>query len=322
LLLDESSDNHFGLLLLAQGMATMGVSVAKKAEHSTGKAQADKDWSPEEVRLIEADYFEMLLKELLGQPYNKAEHRRRLAPRLQQRTRTSIEYKHQNISAVLVTLGLPYIYGYKPARNFQRLLGQEVEAHLDQAPTLLPRLAEAPLVRPAKVPNLETLTPEGVIEPAPERLWLPREEAKPWLSRKGRRINFAERDAHNELLGRLGEEFALWYERQRLLAAGRDDLAGKIQWVARDIGDGLGFDILSFNEHSESEKYIEVKATGLGKYFPFYVTDVELRCSEDMGERFSLFRIFDFSREPRLYILNGSLGKTCELEPTLYRAHL
>lgn len=118
----------------------------------------------------------------------------------------------------------------------------------------------------------------------------------------------------------MGEEFALWYERERLAAVGRDDLAAKVRWVARDIGDGLGFDILSFDAADGSEAYVEVKATGLGKYFPFLVTDLELRCSEDVGERFLLYRVFDAGRRPRLYTLRGPLGRNCELQPTLYRA--
>lgn len=33
-----------------------------------------------------------------------------------------------------------------------------------------------------------------------------------------------------------------------------------------------------------------------------------------------LFRVFDFGREPRLYILHGSLRELCQLDPVLYRA--
>jgi len=102
--------------------------------------------------------------------------------------------------------------------------------------------------------------------------------------------------------------------------AGRDDLAQKVIWAARDIGDGLGFDILSFDEADDSERMLEVKATGLGKFFPFYVTANELRCSEDIPDQFHLFRVFDFGRSPRLYILHGALSQLCQLDPVLYRA--
>jgi len=64
----------------------------------------------------------------------------------------------------------------------------------------------------------------------------------------------------------------------------------------------------------------EIKTTGLGKFFPFYVTGNEVRCSEDMANQFHLFRVFDFGRTPRVYILTGSLKANCQLEPTQYRA--
>jgi Protein NO VEIN, C-terminal len=118
----------------------------------------------------------------------------------------------------------------------------------------------------------------------------------------------------------MGEEFVVRLERHRLLLAGRDDLARKVLWVAVEIGDGLGFDVLSFDDLDGSEKLIEVKTTGLGKYFPFYVSSTEVRCSEDMADRFHLFRVFDFARSPRVYILTGPLRAVCRLEPVQYRA--
>jgi hypothetical protein len=143
---------------------------------------------------------------------------------------------------------------------------------------------------------------------------------KPRLSRKARKIDFAQRDAANRHLGTLGEQFVFDLERYRLNAAGRDDLAQRVVWASRDIGDGLGFDILSFDDADDSERMLEVKTTGLGKFFPFYVTGNEVRCSEDISHQYHLFRVFDFSREPRLYILHGSLRELCQLDPVLYRA--
>jgi hypothetical protein len=101
---------------------------------------------------------------------------------------------------------------------------------------------------------------------------------------------------------------------------GRDALAQRVQWVAETLGDGLGFDVLSFDDANDFERMIEVKTTALGKFFPFYVTATEVRCSEDVKERFHLFRVFDFARKPRAYILTGSLRTTCRLEPMVFRA--
>jgi Domain of unknown function (DUF3883) len=262
----------------------------------------------------------MLEKEILGKPFNKTEHRRTLAQQLGGRSDGSIEFKHANISAVLTGLGLPYVEGYKPRGNYQTLLAQGVETFLDKNPTLLEQLAGAPTLNPDKAPVTDGFDIDKIIEDPPAQIIGPHEAGKPWLSRKGRKIDFAQRDALNRQLAKLGEEFVVHLERHRLLSAGRDDLSRKVIWAAVDIGDGLGFDVLSFDDQDESEKLIEVKTTGLGKFFPFYVTANEVRCSEEMADTFHLFRVFDFGRTPRVYILTGSLTANCRLEATQYRA--
>ena len=88
-----------------------------------------KGWDWLQCEVTVQDYFLMLNKELVGQKYSKAEHRRALLSKLKNRSEGSIEFKHQNISAVLVEMGQPYIQGYKPAFNYQQQLKQVVLAH-------------------------------------------------------------------------------------------------------------------------------------------------------------------------------------------------
>jgi len=64
-------------------------------------------------------------------------------------------------------------------------------------------------------------------------------------------------------------------------------------------------------EEFGTDRLIEVKTTGLGKYFPFNVTANEVRCSE---------AVFSFGPAPRLYMLPGALSGSCHLDPTQYRA--
>lgn len=78
-------------------------------------------WSDLENDAIVADYMAMLADDLVGRPYSKAEHNRQLQ-QLIGRGRGSIEYKHQNISAVLMGIGETWIEGYKPAFNYQASL--------------------------------------------------------------------------------------------------------------------------------------------------------------------------------------------------------
>ena len=77
----------------------------------------------------------MLQLELLGAPFNKRERNLALQ-KLIQRSAGSIEFKHQNISAILNQAGIPYIPGYKPRGNFQRLLEEVVVQQIIDNPAI------------------------------------------------------------------------------------------------------------------------------------------------------------------------------------------
>ena len=235
--------------------------------------------------------------------------------KLSGRSDGSIECKHQNISGVLVEMGLPYIEGYKPRCNYQSILAKEVEVYLEQQTDLLQKLALSPTLNPTQLKIAPQPNLDDVIEAPPETIYSPTAISKPWIRCKATKLDSAQRDASNRKLGQMGEEFVFELEKYRLLKAGRDGLAQKVTWASRDIGDGLGFDTLPFDEIEETERMLEVKATGLGKFFPFYVTNNEVQCSEDIPQQYQLFRVFDFGKSPRLYILHGSLRQLCQLEP-------
>jgi hypothetical protein len=300
--------------------AKVSGSSPEEPEDALGRGQA---WSREEVDLIVADYFTMLRAELAGEPYSKAEHNLSLRPLLGNRSKSSVEFKHRNISAVLADMSQPYIGGYKPASNFQKaVLPQAVDDYLSRHPEFFDSLADGAVLNPSVAPTVEGRAVEDIFEPPPEQIIVPGGDERPWLSRRGKKIDFARRDAANRLLGQLGEGFAVEVEKRRLLHFGRDDLAAKVEWVAQTCGDGVGFDVLSFDESSDGEKFIKVKTTGLGKHFPFYVSANEVRCSEDCSERFHLYRVFDFARLPRIYVVVGALSRECRLEPVQYRASI
>ena len=89
-----------------------------------------EDWSEAEVEATVSDYFEMLHAEAAGLPFTKSEHNQALRRLLNGRNKSSVELKHQNISAVLDALGLPYINGYKPRSKSQLLLRKAVQAYV------------------------------------------------------------------------------------------------------------------------------------------------------------------------------------------------
>ncbi|MEN6543296.1 hypothetical protein [Parvibaculum sp.] len=69
-----------------------------------------------------------------------------LLPLLNDRSEGAVEFKHQNISAVLKGLGEDWIPGYKPAFNFQMTLVDAVARWLALNPAWLGR---QPGLRPA-----------------------------------------------------------------------------------------------------------------------------------------------------------------------------
>lgn len=278
------------------------------------------EWSESEVTAIVADYFDMLRLELVEQPYSKTEHRNRLAPKLNDRSKASIEFKHSNISGVLVARGLPYIDGYKPLGNYQRLLVQGVDRYLNEHDGFFENLQNAVRVDPPSAPPAQVVAALTLFDSPPESIPRHSEPTRPWLSRRGRKVDFARRDAENRRLGRMGEQWVVDLEKRRLTELGRDDLATRVEWVADLYGDGLGYDIRSFDHEQDRERKIEVKTTGLGKYFPFLVTANEVRCSEDIPDEFHLYRVFSFSTSPRLYDLPGALTQTCDLTPKIFAA--
>jgi Domain of unknown function (DUF3883) len=280
---------------------------------------ADHDWTRDEVEAVVADYFDMLDAELRQEPYGKAPRNRRLQQRIS-RSRGSIEFKHQNISAVLVNFRLPFIRGYLPRQNYQLLLEQAVLEWLAANPRFFAELADSPVLAPTSLPPVDEIRPADVlVDPPSDMVEVAVDDSA--KSTRFIRLDFARRDAENRKLGRLGEEWALEFERRRLHDGGRPDLARRIEWVSETRGDGVGYDIASFDA-SAKRRLIEVKTTGLGRHFPFLVTVNEVRVSEREAAAYNLYRIFDFGTQPRLYSLPGALTSSCRLEPTQYRARV
>ena len=82
-------------------------------------------WTNGEIDLIVTDYFAMLAADIACRPDNKVAYIRGLQARFH-RNRSSIEFQHQNISAVLAGLGEDPIPGRNPAFNFQMTLADAV----------------------------------------------------------------------------------------------------------------------------------------------------------------------------------------------------
>jgi hypothetical protein len=272
------------------------------------------DWSRVEVEAIVASYLQMLTMELAGQAYSKAQQRRQLAAKLNNRSSGSIEFKHCNLSAVMIDLGFPYVRGYQPRSNYQSLL-LEIAAEQIALNPLLDEVALASVQKPAApTPQLDFTALK--VEPPPRQETAATPLAPTFRASKR---DYLEREAQNRSLGAAGEGFALQYEQWRLAASGRQYLAERVQHVSKTQGDGLGFDILSFNLDG-TERFIEVKTTAFGRDTPFFVTATELSRSKVERDNYHLYRLYEFRQQPRFFGLTGALDAKCFLEPQTYKA--
>lgn len=278
------------------------------------------DWSRVEVEAIVSDYFEMLAMDLRGQSFNKAEHNRKLQTLLNNRERGAVEFKHQNISAVLIEFGYPYIKGYKARYNYQRSLLPGVILERLAIVTDLNKLVEAVVEKPVEKPPAIFDVLAILVQPPKSKddKKMFNESHEPKIRRPFRR-NYLEIESRNQSLGLAGEKLVLEFEHERLWRAGKRELANRIDHVSIAQGDGLGHDILSF-ENDGHERLIEVKTTRFGESTPFFASKGEVEFSELREAEFHLYRLYDFTTKPKLFLLPGSLRTTCSLDPMQFSA--
>jgi len=275
------------------------------------------DWSDEENDTIVADYFAMYADDIAGRHYNKAEHNRQLQAAIG-RARTSIEFKHRNISAVLKGLGQDWIRGYLPAIRFQGSLEDAVVRWLDRNPDWLAPVSPMRSAQPSPSAREEPILWIG---PPPTQSNAPPPSGLERFTAIARKYDVAERDARNRALGRAGEERVLSHERASLVAAGRTDLAERIRWVSHVDGDGAGYDIRSFDSGG-GDRLLEVKTTNGWEYTPFHITRNELAVADAHRKEWSLVRLWNFSREPKAFQLHPPLEAHVSLIATSFQAHL
>jgi Domain of unknown function (DUF3883) len=274
---------------------------------------SNEPWSDRENDRIVADYFAMLADDLSGRTYSKAGQRRALLPLLNERSEGSVEFKRQNISAVLKGLGEDWIPGYKPAFNFQMSLVDAVARWLALNPGWCSRLPDMLPTRGLYEDTAIWVSPPPTLsnQPPPHEL-----EQMLHIARK---FDVAGRDERNRALGRAGEERVLSRERTALRQAGREDLARMLRWVSEEDGDGAGYDIASFTPDGQV-RLIEVKTTNGWERTPFHITRNELAVADERRSEWCLFRLYNFSREPRAFELYPPLDAHVTLTATAFVA--
>ena len=280
---------------------------------------AQRPWSRVEVEATVRDYMEMLSLEVRGEKFTKKRRNERLRELLDNRSHTAVEYKHQNISAVLIELGMPYVKGYKPRFNVQALLREVVPKHI--SPELLQMVVEDVDAEETQLTVDDPLALKVVDAPqrnVPQEVhdarWTtPSDDAVP--------VDYLRREERNRSLGDAGEALVMAYEQARLRDAGRDHLAGKVEQVSKTKGDRAGYDIHSY-ELNGQDRLVEVKTTRYGQYTPFYISASEVKFSATNWDKYHLYRLFEFRKQPKLFVLPGDVSTTVNLEPVNFRAGL
>jgi hypothetical protein len=257
-------------------------------------------------------YFRMYELEQRGEKYIRKRFYEAFVARHPHRSVKALEYKLQNVSACLLEMGFAPLRGMAPAFNYQRSLLPAAAAWVESLETLVLQNASSP-------PPEACMADEHLIVPPPAfslSRWVELARAEP----VARRIDFVAREQANRQLGLAGEEWVLELERRTLHNAGAVALARQVRHVAVEQGDGLGYDIQSFDPATGAERFIEVKTTRAGIWMPFMLTRNEVRVSEAEGLRFVLYRVHAFGKDARVYKLPGAVGQTCDLTPVSFRA--
>ena len=96
-------------------------------------------------------------------------------------------------------------------------------------------------------------------------------------------VDFSKVNAEKKRVGDVGEAMVLNYEKKRLMDAGKSELAEKVEHVSVTQGDGLGYDIKSYQEDG-TPLYIEVKTTKQNIKADFYLSKREKNVANLMYE--------------------------------------
>lgn len=131
--------------------------------------------------------------------------------------------------------------------------------------------------------------------------------------------NFIEESERNSILGIKGEEAVIKYEKERLISAGKKELADKVIATRETLGNTARYDVHSYEEDG-NDRYIEVKTTtGLAKN-KFYISENEVEFSEKYSDNYYLYRVYEFNLKTeggKIYIKKGAIKRE-KLVPITY----
>ncbi|MDX1453887.1 MAG: DUF3883 domain-containing protein [Gammaproteobacteria bacterium] len=271
----------------------------------------------ERNRILVENYFVMLDAELQGELYSKADHRNRISKETGLNDESAIDALQQDISAVLAEAGLPFADAFPPQKAPSPKIEKAVHIFIEENPEIVEALWLDPEDAGKSVP-VELDEPKLRWKKVPEASGFRPRKLEGWQPAAVADVDFRLREHRATQLSSAGERFVLAFERARLRELGLKDKAKGVMWQTQTFGESFGYDILSFNDDG-SDRLICVKTTNYGPYFPFTLLQREIELAESHPENFYLYRVFQFSRGARLFILNGREMLTKFKEPVAFR---
>ncbi|ACD23559.1 DUF3883 domain-containing protein [Clostridium botulinum] len=142
--------------------------------------------------------------------------------------------------------------------------------------------------------------------------------------------NYIEEYTKKQIIGAIGECIILKNEKERLKNSRQAELVRKaddIEWSSKFIGDGLGYDIKSFDikDGKVINKYIEVKTTvGQDEYFEITVNEVNKSKTLNTNGLYVLARVYNLdikNKTANFYFKEGNLESNYDLKTRVYIAY-
>lgn len=135
-----------------------------------------------------------------------------------------------------------------------------------------------------------------------------------------KKVDFDSLNKTKKTRGTFGE--VLIYN-DEVIKVGAYDVVKEVEHVAFTQGDGLGYDVLSFNDKGE-EVFIEVKTTTSNKIDGFYLTPKELQVAKDNRTNYKLYRVYNLDMKAGTYsveIFDGNeIISLFDLVPVSFKA--
>ena len=139
-------------------------------------------------------------------------------------------------------------------------------------------------------------------------------------------VDYEEVDRKHRELGRTGDELVFDHEVNSLRSIGRADLAAQVEPVSWIKGDGLGYDIKSYDPSTGQEVHIEVKTTCGPAETPFYMSAFEVDYRTLCAARYKIARIYNYREDEGdiyYFCIDGpDVLEQLELTPVSYRARV